>query len=86
VYDPDHHRAGQALGRKLRERGSTALVYDSVRDAGGQCVAVFVPRAPARARTAGHLSLHRGGRRLPHWFGKGEPQALSGTPGPALPR
>jgi RES domain len=77
VYDPDHYGAGQALGRTLRQRGSVALAYDSVRDPGGQCVAVFVPRALARARTAGHLSLHWDGRRISHWFGKGEPQPLA---------
>lgn len=46
VYDPDPARygAGQALARTLRDSGSNGLVYDSVRDPGGQCVAVFRPR------------------------------------------
>ena len=47
VCDPEHYAAGQALGRALRDAGSPALAYDSVRQAGGQCVAVFVPRALA---------------------------------------
>jgi RES domain len=85
VYDPDHYGAGQALGRTLRQRGSKALAYNSVRDPGGQCVAVFVPRALARARTAGHLSLHWDGRRISHWFGKGEPQPVADTSRPTLP-
>lgn len=76
VYHPDHYGAGQALGRALREAGSPALVYDSVRDAGGQCVAVFVPRALANARSAGHLGLHWDGRRITHWYEKGEPHAV----------
>ena len=76
VYDPEHYAAGQALGRALRDAGSPALAYDSVRQAGGQCVAVFVPRALVNARPAGHLSLHWDGQRISHWFEKSEPHAL----------
>jgi hypothetical protein len=76
VYDPEHYAAGQTLGRSLRDAGSTVLAYDSVRLAGGQCVAVFVPRALANARAAGHLSLHWDGQRISHWFEKSEPHAL----------
>lgn len=45
VYDPDPGRygAGQVLARGLRAKGANGIVYDSVRDAGGQCVAVFRP-------------------------------------------
>ncbi len=47
VYDPDPDRyaAAQALARELRAEGSNGIVYDSVRHSGGQCVAVFRPRA-----------------------------------------
>jgi RES domain len=76
VYHPEHYAAGQALGRALRDAGSPALAYDSVRRAGGQCVAVFVARALANARPAGHLSLHWDGQRISHWFEKSEPHAL----------
>jgi hypothetical protein len=76
VYDPEHYAAGQALGQALRSAGSGALVYDSVRRAGGQCVAVFVARALRNARAAGHLSLHWDGQRISHWFEKSEPHAL----------
>ena len=76
IYHPDHYAAGQALGRALRDAGNPALAYDSVRLAGGQCVAVFIPRALANARPAGHLSLHWDGHRISHWFEKSEPHAL----------
>ena len=76
LYHPEHYAAGQALGRALREAGSLAVAYDSVRRAGGQCVAVFVARALAHARPAGHLSLHWDGQRISHWFEKSEPHAL----------
>jgi len=47
IYDPDPNRyaPAQALARELRTDGSNGIVYDSVRHAGGQCVAVFRPRA-----------------------------------------
>ena len=76
VYDPDHYAAGQTLGRALRAAGSAALAYHSVRLAGGQCVAVFIPRALSNARPVGHLSLHWDGQRISHWFEKSEPHAL----------
>jgi hypothetical protein len=76
VYHPEQYAAGQALGRALRTAGSCALAYDSVRRAGGHCVAVFVARALANARPAGHLSLHWDGRRISHWFEKSEPHPL----------
>ncbi len=44
VYDPVNHAPGQAMGRSLRSAGSNGVVYDSVRDPGGECAGVF--RAP----------------------------------------
>ena len=82
VYSPSHYGASQVLGCGLRGIGSAALAYDSVRHAGGQCVAVFVPRALTRARAAGHLSLHWDGQRISHWFEKSEPRTLESPAGP----
>lgn len=78
VYDPEpaHYGAGQAFARALRTAGASALVYDSVRHAGGHCAAVFRPRALARAREAGHLAMHWDGQRITHWYDKGPPHAL----------
>lgn len=81
VYDPEVYGHGQQLGQALRAVGSAALVYDSVRDAQGQCVAVFQPRALANARAAGHLGLHWDGQRISHWFHIGEPQPLTAATG-----
>ena len=46
IYDPDPSRYGpaQALARDLRTNGANGIVYDSVRDRGGQCVAIFRAR------------------------------------------
>lgn len=56
VYDPDDYSASQALARRLRSGRSDGVVYDSVRDAGGQCVAVFRPRRVRDCRATLHLT------------------------------
>lgn len=76
VHDPDAYGAGQALARRLRAGGSTGLVYHSVRHAGGQCAAVFKPRALSQARQAGHVAMHWDGRAISHWYEKGAPHAM----------
>ncbi len=76
LYDRDHYGASQQMGRALRAQGSTGIVYDSVRRATGQCVAVFRPKALSNARAAGHLGLHWDGRAISHWFEKGAPHAM----------
>lgn len=45
VYDRDSYVAGQALARALKVINSYGIAYDSVRLAGGECVAVFRPPA-----------------------------------------
>ena len=55
VLDPDDYGAGQRLGGRLREEGSWGIAYPSVRRAGGDCVAVFRPRALSGCRQAEHL-------------------------------
>lgn len=76
VYDPDDYVAGQALGRRLRDAGAHGIVYDSVRRDGGECLAVFKPKALARPRVHGHVGMHWNGERITHWYVKGEPQPL----------
>lgn len=73
VYDPDSYAASQSLARQLRATGSAGLCYDSVREPGGQCVALFTPRAAVPpARQAEHVSLHWNGQRMSDWYLKSE--------------
>ena len=46
IYNPDPacYGAAQALAKSLRNDGSSGIVYDSVRDPSGECVAIFRPR------------------------------------------
>jgi RES domain-containing protein len=41
VLSPNDYAPGQALGRAAREAGAPGVVYPSVRDAGGECLAAF---------------------------------------------
>lgn len=45
IYDPApaHYGSAQAFAKELRGNGSNGIVYSSVRDPGGECVAIFRP-------------------------------------------
>jgi len=45
IHDPDDYTAAQSYGRRVRDDGSDAIVYRSVRLQGGICVGAFRPRA-----------------------------------------
>jgi hypothetical protein len=64
VYAPDSYVASQALARHLRALGSDGLVYDSVRHAGGECVAVFRPKRLANVRQGVHLRYRWNGAKI----------------------
>ena len=55
IYDPSSYAASQKLGRQLRDAGSNGVAFDSVRRAGGQCLAVFRPRLVQNVRQNVHL-------------------------------
>ena len=66
VYDTDTGRYGaaQSLARGLRESDSDGLVYDSVRDPGGECIAVFKPRLLAPVKQGPHYCHVWDGREI----------------------
>jgi RES domain-containing protein len=70
VYDPDDYSASQALARTLRDAGSEGIAYDSVRDPGGHCVAVFRPRRVRECRETLHLTCVWDGTRISEVFEK----------------
>lgn len=55
LYHPTNYGMSQATANELREAGSHGIVYDSVRDEGGECAAVFRPRLLADCRQERHL-------------------------------
>lgn len=58
LHDPaiDSYPVPQAFGRALREHGAWGIVYRSVRDSGGQCIAALRPPAVSIPRQGAHLS------------------------------
>jgi hypothetical protein len=64
IYDPDSYVASQKLARSLKRAGSNGVVYDSVRHAGGQCLAVYRPRLVQNCRQGTHLRYVWDGERI----------------------
>jgi hypothetical protein len=64
VYDPEDYGPGQDLARSLRREGSHGIVYDSVRDEGGQCAAVLRPPVLSGCKQAEHLAYVWDGSRI----------------------
>ena len=57
VLDPDDYTASHELTRHFRTAGGNGIVYPSVRDLGGACIAAFwpdVPNIPVPARALGY--------------------------------
>jgi hypothetical protein len=58
LYDPDPARYGpaQQWADARHSEGHEGIVYDSVRNTSGQCIAVFSPRCVTRCRPAGYFA------------------------------
>lgn len=59
VHNPDSFAYAQGIAEKLREESSQGVLYRSVRQPGGECIAAFRPsllEPPARQR--GHYQFH----------------------------
>jgi hypothetical protein len=65
-YAPDSYAASQQLARELLDGGSNGVVYDSVRHAGGECLACFRPPLVKKVRVAAHYEFR--------WEGTPEPR------------
>jgi RES domain-containing protein len=63
--DPDSYALSQKLARELLEAGSNGVVYRSVRDPGGECIACFRPRLVANVRPDAHFEYRWEGTRRP---------------------
>ena len=65
AYDPNSYTESQRVARALLDAGSNGVVYDSVRDPGGSCLACFRPRLVRNVRVAAHYEYRWQGRRTP---------------------
>lgn len=65
LYDPDRYEASQRFARGLYDAGSNGIVYRSVRQPGGTCLACFRPPLVADVRVGAHFEYR--------WSGSGGP-------------
>lgn len=66
IYHHTNYSASQAMGAQLRNEGSWGVVYDSVRNTGGQCAGAFRPKALSNCRQANHLAYAWNGKKIAH--------------------
>jgi hypothetical protein len=62
VLSPTDYAAGQALGRAVREAGAPGIVYPSVRDSDGECLAAFRTTLLRDCHHAAYLEYNWNGR------------------------
>lgn len=72
VYHLNSYAAGQMLANHLRSIESYGIVYDSVRHSGGECVAVFRPKALSNCRQERHLCYVWDGTTISNVYEKSE--------------
>jgi hypothetical protein len=77
-YSRTSYAASQALATQLRAQDSMGITWDSVRHAGGQCVAVFRPRALSHCVEVMQLCYVWDGNAFSGYYQKGTFSALPG--------
>ena len=65
VYDPDSYVASQHFARTVLDSGGHGIVYRSVRDPRGECLACFRPALVRNVRAGGHYEFRWSGRPEP---------------------
>lgn len=68
VYDPDSYATSQVLGRNLHQAGSNGIVFESVRDPQGECLAIFKARLIKKLRQGVHLRYVWDGASITHVY------------------
>ena len=64
LHPPDDWKPSQAFGQEMKAINSWGIVYRSVRDPGGACIAVLRPPAVSIPRQGAHLSYVWDGARI----------------------
>ena len=70
LMHPHSYAASQAFARTQRAKGAGGIVYDSVRHAGGQCVAIFRPTLVAPCKQGPHICFIWNGKAIEGWYEK----------------
>ena len=73
LHDPDDYGPSQMLAATLRAQQSWGMVYNSVRDPGGQCVAILRPPGVDLPVVQGaHVTLCWDGNLIARWYCKSD--------------
>lgn len=64
LHDPDSYVASQRAATEWMGTGSNGLIYDSVRNAGGQCAVVFYPDLLGPVRQGPNLVYYWDGKKI----------------------
>jgi len=64
LHDPDDWSPSQQFGRDMKEINSWGIVYHSVRDPGGECIAALRPPSVSIPRQGPHLSYVWDGKQI----------------------
>jgi RES domain len=68
IHKPDDWSAAQTLARSLKKAGTPAILYRSVRNPDGRCIAALRPAALKPPAVQGaHYELHWDGERFTHY-------------------
>ena len=67
ALDPDDYAAAQRLGAALRAAGADGVLYPSVRNPGGRCLALFYPDLATPPVQGRHLDYHWNGARVDYY-------------------
>ena len=76
VYNPDDYSVSQKLATDLRNNQSLGLVFKSVRDATGECAAIWRPRIITNAREDRNITYQWNGKKITGYYDKGGYAAL----------
>ena len=68
VYSRKNYSESRSLAVQLRQEGSFGIAYDSVRDPGGECLAVFRPKALDHCRRERHMIFEWNGKKIAKVF------------------
>jgi hypothetical protein len=68
ILDPESYATSQGYAKQLRAAGANGIAYPSVRQAGGQCLGVFRPRAVGIPHQERHLKYRWNGERVDRFF------------------
>ena len=72
LHHPDNYAASQSFASILKEKESYGLVYNSVRDKGGVCIAAFRPTAISIPKQTQHLAYVWDGHKITSIYAKSD--------------